>query len=64
MIASSSKDLGPEAFEFRLGPEGLSEFVMVSPCLGCMFVFTSHNRVLSPQLCDGVLDILLKVRTA
>jgi hypothetical protein len=64
MIDSSSKDLGPcaEAFEFRLAPEGVSEFVMVSSRLNCIFVFTSHNRVWSPQLCNSALDVLLKVQ--
>ncbi len=51
-----------EAFEFRLAPEGLSEYVMVSSRLGCMFVFSSHNRIWSPQLCSGALDVLLKVQ--
>lgn len=51
-----------EAFEFRFAPEGVSEYVMVSSRLGCMFVFTSHKKVWSPQLCNGVLDILFKVR--
>jgi len=58
----SDSVLGTEAFEFRFGPEGVSEYVMVSSRLGCMFVFTSHNRIWSPQLCSGVLDILLKVQ--
>ncbi len=65
MIASSSNDLGPlvaEAFEFRLAPGGVSEYVMVSSRLGYIFVFTSHGKVFSPQLCKSVLDVLLKVR--
>ncbi len=64
MIPSSSNERGPfspEGFEFRLAPEGVSEFVMVSYCLGCCFVFTSHQRLFSPELCDGVLNILCKV---
>jgi hypothetical protein len=62
---SSSNVLGrlsPEVYEFRLAPAGVSELIMVSPCLSCIFVFTSHNQVWSPQVCDGVLDILLKIR--
>ncbi len=51
----------PEGFEFRLGPNGVSEYVMVSYGLGCFFVFTSHRQLWSPELCDGVLDILCKV---
>jgi len=57
-----SDSICAEVFEFRLAPAGVSEFVMVSYRFGCMFVFTSHNKVFSPQLCDGVLDILLKVK--
>jgi len=65
MISTSSTNLDSlfaEVFEFRLAPDGVSEYVMVSARKGCMFVFTSHNRVWSPQLCNGVLDILLKVQ--
>lgn len=63
MIPSSSNERGPfspEGFEFKLAPDGVSEFVMVSYSLGCFFVFTSHQRVFSPKLCQGVLDILIK----
>jgi hypothetical protein len=65
MVDSSSKGLGPcaaECFEFRLAPNGESGFVMVSYNIGCMFIFTSQERLFSPQLCNSVLDILLKVK--
>jgi len=64
VIPSSSNDLGPfspECFEFRLAPDGVSEYVMSSYCLGVWFVFTSHERVMSPQMCDCVLDVLCKL---
>lgn len=59
-----AQSLSPELFEFRLAPEGESEFVMLSYSIGCFFVFTSHERLMSPQLCDSVLDVLLKVKRA
>lgn len=62
MIPSSSNErdpLSPESFEFRLAPDGVSEFVMVSHKLDCFFVFTSHERIFSPHLCDDVLDVLI-----
>lgn len=64
MIPSLSNERGPlcpEVFEFRLHPLGVSEYVMVSHSLGCMFVFTPHRMIFSPKLCDGVLDIIVKV---
>ncbi len=57
----ASIPVSPESFEFRLAPNGVSEFIMVSYCLDCFFVFTSHDRVFSPELCDGTLDVLLEV---
>ena len=65
MIPSSSNSRGlfdPEGFEFRLDPNGVSEFIMVSYNLGCYFVFTSHGKAFSPELCGSVLDILGKVK--
>ena len=61
MMPSSSKDLGPECFEFRL-LFGRSEFVMASYALGAWFIFTSGATILSPQLSSGTLDVLCKVR--
>lgn len=62
---SSSNERGPLEpllYEFRLGPEGVSEYVMVSNFLGCYFVLTSEGQVMSQELAGSVLDILCKAR--
>lgn len=52
---------GPKGVEFRFPEQELSEHVMVSHKLNCWFFFTTGRIILSPNLSEGVLNLLCEL---